>query len=279
MTVRRPHTTDDGRESWALISQIEHARISGELAEAWHADVFASAAAREELIGAAFHHDDGWVEWEKRPGVDPELGQPRSFTEMPLADSLPIWRKSIEACEPFGPLAARTVAGHFTYLLRNSDMWEQRPSVLGGASAAPIIDEEGERQATAWLDEFDARRQEWLLAWQRQQPERHTAEAATDASLLLAMWDRISLWLCCSEATEPHEIETTTSEPQLLIPVGERQVELYPWPLKLDVYRPQVLATIVPVARYPSADAMAAAARREVDLSWELWPRPVDYAD
>ncbi len=34
--IRRDFTFDDGTAGWLLISQVEHARISGELTRAWH---------------------------------------------------------------------------------------------------------------------------------------------------------------------------------------------------------------------------------------------------
>jgi hypothetical protein len=35
--IRRNQTDDDGQAAWLLISQIEHARLSGEMAAAWGA--------------------------------------------------------------------------------------------------------------------------------------------------------------------------------------------------------------------------------------------------
>ena len=279
MTVRRSQIDADGNQLWVLISQIEHARISGELAQAWHEDAFPSPEAREELIAATFHHDDGWALWEIRPGVDPETGKPRSFTEMPLAESLSQWRASIEICQKLGPLAAWTVAGHFSYLLRHSDAWQHRTSSSRQPSVGPVTDSDHEKQAAAWLEEFDARRQDWLIAWQKQRPDLHTAAAATDASTLLQLWDRMSLWLCCSEPTESYEIETTTSEPLTMKPCGAGQVELSPWPLSIDVYRPNVVASAVPVAHYATTDALAEAEHSDVTLSWELRAKAAEPTD
>lgn len=265
VTIRRSQCDDQGRDLWVIISQIEHARIAGELAEVWHEDVFASPAAREELVAAAFHHDDGWAEWELQPGVDDD-GRPRTFTEMPLGQALQIWRASITTCEAFGPLAAMTTAAHFSYLLRHAELWQARPTELGHHIPAPDAET---HQAAAWLEEYDERRQEWMVQWRRQRPECHTAAAAAAGLMLLQLWDRMSLWLCCSEPTEPFEIEAP-HEPVTMIPISPGHVQVRPWPLKIDVYRPQVEAARVPVARYTLAEALAAVDRSPVTLTWEL---------
>ncbi len=290
MTIRRSQIDSSGGKSWLLISQLEHARIAGEIAEVWHADAFASPASREELIAVGYHHDDGWADWEAAPGVDSETGRPRTFTEMPLAESLMIWRVSIERCEQIGPLAAATVASHFSFLLRHADLWDQRPASLGGEAVAPDVVE-----AAEWLDEFDARREAWLAAWKRQDPTCHTDAAAEDALTLLQLWDRMSLWLCCSDASEPYEMETP-NEPVTMVPHGSQPatgggagsdpasvnvtpvglVSVKPWPLTVDSLSLSATGREVPVARYSTAaeldDALRQASAEPVELRWDLRP-------
>lgn len=277
MTIRRNQTAADGGQQWLLISQLEHARISGELASAWHADAFATPAVREQIIEMVFHHDDGWLEWERSPGVDPAEGRPRTFTEMPHSLALPIWRKSIEVCETIGPLAALTVAAHFSHLLRQSETPSTPPATPAERCdelVAPNCDASQQASpAKLWLEEFDARRQGWFSAWQQQDPQRHTAQVAADALTLLQLWDRISLWLCCSDPTEAFEIEAL-HEPVTMIPISTGHARIRPWPLSIDVYRPSVEAVAVPVAFYPTAEALAAADHRAVCLRWELTPDP-----
>jgi len=91
--IRR--TSDD---AWLLITQTEHARIAAELAAAWGNDRFPPLPLPEWLLPAIRHHDDGWTLWDSSPQIDPETGQPRDFTEMPMAESTAIWTRSIEIC-------------------------------------------------------------------------------------------------------------------------------------------------------------------------------------
>src|SRR5262245_45303071 len=96
--IRRKLTLSNEAPLWLLVSQVEHARISGELARHWK-DVFS-----QEVINAIAHHDDGWAKWEDSPKLNREIGGPYSFLEMPLTEALSIWDESIAAARNFGPL-------------------------------------------------------------------------------------------------------------------------------------------------------------------------------
>ena len=52
-------TRRDGRLT--LITQPDHAALAGRMAESWGNEHFATPAARDALISAAVHHDDGWL--------------------------------------------------------------------------------------------------------------------------------------------------------------------------------------------------------------------------
>jgi hypothetical protein len=169
--IRLQITSPNGEKLWFLVSQVEHARVSGELVanlrESWTA----------EVIKAVTHHDDGWAAWELEPKLNPELGAPFSFLEMPVAAALVIWDHSIGAAEKFGPLAAYIVAGHFYNLLSNSENAKD-----------PL--------ANAWLTAKRKQRTTWLDEWVRANPS-HWLEFAKAAQRLLLLADLFSLWLCC----------------------------------------------------------------------------------
>src|SRR5688572_1759821 len=113
--IRREITSPNGEKLWLLISQVEHARVSGEITANWREEL------TDDVVDAIAHHDDGWTSWEADPKLNPEIGAPFSFLEMPVAAALVIWDHSIAAAEKFGPLAAYIVAGHFYNLLSNSE--------------------------------------------------------------------------------------------------------------------------------------------------------------
>jgi hypothetical protein len=113
--IRREINSPDGASLWLLISQVEHAHISGALTRHWQEEF------TPDVINAIAHHDDGWAAWEAEPKLNPKIGAPYSFLEMPVPAALVIWDHSIAAAETFGPLASFIVAGHFYNLLSNSE--------------------------------------------------------------------------------------------------------------------------------------------------------------
>jgi hypothetical protein len=169
--IRREITTADGTKLWLLISQVEHARVSGELARNWR------EAYSVDVVSAIAHHDDGWAAWEAEPKLNPALGAPFSFLEMPVPAALVIWDHSIAAAGAYGPLAAYIVAGHFYNLLNNSENAQD-----------PLAD--------AWLTAKRKHRTGWLDEWVRGDPAR-TLEYAKRAQKMLLISDLFSLWLCC----------------------------------------------------------------------------------
>src|SRR5262245_41885998 len=115
--IRRDGRNESGQPTWLLIAQSEHARLAHQLAACWRRRSGFSAAAYRQWLATVRAHDDGWDEWESVPHLDSVPGRPIQFTEMPGTTALPIWTRSIAACEDLGPLAAFTVSGHFSALL------------------------------------------------------------------------------------------------------------------------------------------------------------------
>jgi hypothetical protein len=256
--IRRTQTIA-GREYWPLITQIDHAHLAGQIAAAW-ADLPFDRAAAGELIEAVFHHDDGWAEWDAQPGVDPAKRRPRQYTEMPLDESLAIWRKSIDTVERIGPLAAFAVSGHFSGLIRHTNRWQKTPGSEDGA-------------AHAFLDEQDRRRKSWLDAWLAADA-RHTREQAQLAIEMLQFFDALSLWLCCAERSEPHRMTSPTGvaltfTPQAVAP-AEQAIVVEPWPLTTNDLKLDVDARAVAAVEYTSRDELSAAPSTMIRLAWRL---------
>ena len=186
--IRRDILLADAVPCWLLVSQIEHGRLSFLLAQ--HclshfgravfpgADPIAVRRVRNELLQAIARHDDGWTDWEARPGLDPKLHRPLSFRELPLGEAIANWAGSIRSAANVGPLAAWMVAGHFAALLEVSEK------------------EHDEAQATNWLAQTADQRAVWLADWQALNPRLHTAQLAEAALAWLQAFDFLSLWLC-----------------------------------------------------------------------------------
>lgn len=213
--------------TWILISQLDHARVSAALAAYWGADGVAPLVDRKALLWAIEHHDDGWREWEQSPDVEPKSGRPRSFTEMDLADTLAIWRRSIELAGQHDPLSGYVVAGHFCRLLESfADRWQHDPRRV---------------DAEQFLQTHRDAMARWLAAWLAQSSD-HTPALAERALAQLQLFDALSLYFCCTPTLEPTKFATpdgavitltrepdgrfTTCTPPAFI-VGKLNVEIF----------------------------------------------------
>ena len=163
--IRRDVQLADGSLGWALISQIEHARISALLASQCEGRFGPanSSLVRDEVLVAVAAHDDGWREWEQAPRLDEKVGRPLSFMELAVGDATVIWSKSIAIAEEIGPLAAWMVSSHFMRLLDHSEH----------AKLEPL--------AQAWLSDIRPRREAWFAKWQAIEPELRDADVAAEA--------------------------------------------------------------------------------------------------
>jgi len=287
--IRRELNTTDVTASWLLISQVEHARVSGVLAQRWTAADLSprtcdgepvTATTVDEILAAVSHHDDGWIEWERAPQIDPTHGRPYSFmSEMPFGDALAIWDGSIAAARALGPLAGWMVASHFRELL---------------ASGVHLDDE----LAVAWLAATEPQRVTWLAEWQRAD-DRHTPRLATRALRLLQACDLLSLWLACDcplaaheqvdhvepfrlhwrhDAVGPYRLEAWRCAPQSsnrADPFRDStwRVTGQPWPFADEAFRLTANVQLVPARRYASSAELLAACR-PVALCWSLVRQP-----
>ncbi len=100
--------------SLVLVTQPDHAAIAGVLARHWGNQQFATPAAREALVCAAEHHDDGWLELDARPMFNHEQARPAHFVELPLADTAPSYARGVESVYERDQQAGALVSMHFS---------------------------------------------------------------------------------------------------------------------------------------------------------------------
>lgn len=235
---------DDGAR-WLLISQPDHAALSGELAALWREPD--GRALSPAAIRAVGHHDDGWIDREAAPRVDPATGRPAHFREATAAEHLDIWRRGpalVAAADPYaGILVSHHGSGLTAMKIRLSE------SLAAGERAA----------LERYLDEQAAFR------------EGVARDAAIDLGApglardvaILRLLDYVSLVLCCGPAPARRlDVDGASLE---MRPLGERRVTLDPWPFgDAGEFVRAALARALPKARYDDASlrrALAAAPR------------------
>lgn len=259
--IRRNVTADDGSAAWLLISQIAHARLAGVLAEAWNDALRPLVEPRDVFVETVHKHDDGWLVWEQRPEV--HGGKPRDFMEMPLDESLAIWRRSIAVAGVVGPASGVIVGGHFRRLLERA---------LHKHELQHDWSDDFEHLAEEFIDEQQSHRDEYLAS--RPAERRAEAEAGVDRGLhLLQFFDFASLWLCCAERSEPQSMNGADGETYFFTPVNAQNIAVEPWPFRPAELELSVVGRRVAAIDYPSADALAAAAATEIELRWRLFRR------
>ena len=246
----------DAGDDWLLISQVEHARIAAEMAEAWGNEQFPPLPSRDLLIHAIRHHDDGWAEWERAPTVNPETGAPRDFLEMPIPGAAAIWTRSIDNCARQSPWCGLWVSRHFCHLAELAREHREHRSDRVAATA------------------FLTAQQELQHQWRRQIGVYAEPPLESIGFEWLRWFDRFSLWLCCAERSLPESLPLPESGVVHLTPCDATTIVLAPFPFRDATLRLTASAARLGRQRFDSDDSLRAALQvaSQSKLSWELQP-------
>ena len=244
------------RDRWILLSQVDHARLAGQLAEAWGRKPLERL--NTELVAAISHHDDGWADWERRPKVDPVEGRPIAFTEMDLAEALNIWRGSIAAARSIGPLAGYAVAGHFSAILTWYGSWKS--------------DSQRRALAVDFLAEQQHNMQEWSRAWLAADPDSHPEACLARAVAHLQMFDALSLWLCTADRDQPQTFTPPEGTSVSFAPILTTRCAVTPWPFHGERLDLAIEGRAVPARRYASETELAQTPGEELRLEFAFEP-------
>jgi len=95
-----------------LVTQPDHAHLSGELLSLWRADGLPAHPRRAEILFAGREHDNGWREADAAPRWDAAAGRPRDFLSMSPADRIEIWERGTARFAGGHPYAALLIVHH-----------------------------------------------------------------------------------------------------------------------------------------------------------------------
>jgi Protein of unknown function (DUF3891) len=214
-----------------IVTQVDHAVISGALAAAW------SVPLRSSLVTAARLHDVGWEDWERRPQPNPETGRPCNFLDVDVTEHLRFYRAGIEAVlavdRSAGLLVSKHAAGIYTgrYGTQMALKLSRAPEVQG------LVD--------AFVAEQEALH-DGLVDW---------AEY-----VLLQVFDRLSLWLCRGDPAGQGRLEIVLPADETLVveptPAGAR---LDPFPFAGDRLDVSVPTRTMPLDGWTDAATLTAA--------------------
>jgi hypothetical protein len=110
-----------------LITQPDHASLAGRIMAEWRRDDLAGSPLRDVILQATREHDNGWVEPDRAPIVEPATGRLLDFINAPEAVRQGIWPRGVERLGD-DPYAAALVAEH---ALSVYEHYRDRPSWAG----------------------------------------------------------------------------------------------------------------------------------------------------
>lgn len=72
-----------------VITMAEHCQFAAQFAQAFGNDRFFPPPHRMHLERLIAHHDRGWADYDRHPGLNPDTGLPYSLQETPIPDIVP----------------------------------------------------------------------------------------------------------------------------------------------------------------------------------------------
>jgi hypothetical protein len=91
------------QEPHFVITMKEHLDFCGQLARAYGNDRFESLHPYDEVLYVVDHHDRGWDDYDRNPGIDPSSGLPYLMSRTPAVDSVKTNRGSPDFNEAHHP--------------------------------------------------------------------------------------------------------------------------------------------------------------------------------
>jgi hypothetical protein len=234
--IRHRHGSDN-----FLITQDDHAGLSGRLAEHFGNERFAAPLPRKQVIDAISMHDCGWPLHDDTPTLNP-AGSPLHVFESPISISTRVWSESTRRAAEIDPYTGLLVSLHVLALSATVHKHDTTPA-----------ERDEHRQELFLLNQFHQDQIELQDGLRRQLGLRtdiplRLGLAKADGGFrderenllafnykLLRLMDRLSLELCCSEEL-PWKIDDLPPRPGAepidirVIRLGQGQIAIDPWP-------------------------------------------------
>jgi hypothetical protein len=179
-----------------LITQSDHGRLAGGLAEYWGNEEFEGPALREALLYTAAYHDDGWLPLDGEPAWEPNEQRPAHFLEVPLPVVAAAYKKGIDAIYEASLVAGVLESMHFTGFYRSRWGVDDAPHV-NHPDVPGIVEFEEDRRARAI-------RESWPEGRTRSDFEREIWHAFE----ILQVLDLLSLCICLVDLGQVSSAET-----------------------------------------------------------------------
>jgi hypothetical protein len=178
--------------SIVMITQNDHAQLSGLFAAHWGNDRFEKPRPYGPLVRAAMFHDRGWIRYETGPQLNLATGKTPNYREVPNdAAQLAAFEWAGDWLGSIDPYAGLMIAKHRTGLWQGRYGAITYPPPIQRGQLAPDIQ--------AFISRSEAKQK---TAAEKLDPK----ELAINYNLL-QVWDMMSLYICSNEVLEQDRIE------------------------------------------------------------------------
>lgn len=219
--------------SIVMITQNDHAQLSGLFAAHWGNEDFEKPRPYGSLVRAAMFHDRGWIRYETGPQLNPETGRTPNYRDVPTDDAqLEAFAWASEWLSAIDTYAGLMIAKHRTGLWQGRYGVIKHPPAIQRGKLAPEIE--------AFIARGEAK--------QKSAAEKLDAEELAINYNLLQVWDMMSLYICSNERLKPERIEPApvsysgqAGVALALIPLEPHTIALSPYPFD----QPSLTANVI----------------------------------
>lgn len=108
-------------ESYIIVAQNDHAKVSKEIAENCKDDYFFSEKRKKEVILAIQEHDRGWIDPDASPIWNDKTGEPYSFIDYPTDLKTFFYKKGLDEVEEMSKYAALLCSLHYASFVQDAE--------------------------------------------------------------------------------------------------------------------------------------------------------------
>ncbi|MDP9146425.1 MAG: DUF3891 family protein [Acidobacteriota bacterium] len=233
-----------------IVRQTDHALLSGFFAREWGNEEFSPPEPSESFRGAAAEHDNGWLEWELLPRIDPATFLPYSFMSIPTIEHIALYQRGIERILKTDHYAALLVSMHC------SGLYDRERATMPGFSAKYVRSSESQMAA-----DFVHRLRLQQLRLKVDLRGNPATKLFSDDKTLhanlqrLEAVDRLSLYVCLASQDDATIESVPLSEDGAetdweLTRDNDGNITLAPYPFRREPLALSILARHVPKRRY-----------------------------
>jgi hypothetical protein len=110
-------------QHFSMITQHDHARLSGDIAADWDPEFFSGSYYKQEVLHAIYEHDRGWIDLDDTPFWNDKADAPYTFMDFPLGPKLVFYQKGVDEVKSKAPMRRYYVACIILHFLKMQ--WNQ----------------------------------------------------------------------------------------------------------------------------------------------------------